>query len=474
MSPARVLGPENWRVSGSDGDVSECGPRMSWSMTFELRLIKRLQALLQEVLAAVRHHSHVNWALADQAMVSACNFLTMVLLARYLGVQEFGRFTLAWMVVLISINLHATLVISPMMSIGPKQRAGDRPGYFGALMLQQLVVVVIATVLILGGALASDSLFPSWHAGQLALPLACAAVAYNAQEFLRRYFFSIGSVVHAFTTDAIRYPGQIVAFVALSQLTELDVNTALWIIFASAMLGLVPFIRHFERMRWDRKFFRAAIVRHWNFSKWLTVGSIMSMASANLLFIAAGAFLGASAVGALNAARTLLGVTNIVFFGLDNIVPAQAARRFHEAGIGALNQYLGRLTILVGALTSSIVIVAAVMPEFWLRLAFGPEYSGFGYLVQWWAVVILVYAPNVPLRAGLLAIERTKAIFFASLFSTLFVCASAYSLVTQFELIGVVVGMIAMNLCRNGLLANSFFRQLPQLRSTEGTQPESH
>ena len=41
-------------------------------------------------------YSHVNWALADQTMVSGVNFLTGILLARHLGIEEFGRFTLAW------------------------------------------------------------------------------------------------------------------------------------------------------------------------------------------------------------------------------------------------------------------------------------------------------------------------------------------------------------------------------------------
>ena len=32
----------------------------------------------------------INWALADQAMLSGINFLTGILLARYLGITEFG------------------------------------------------------------------------------------------------------------------------------------------------------------------------------------------------------------------------------------------------------------------------------------------------------------------------------------------------------------------------------------------------
>ena len=434
-------------------------------MIFGPRFNNLPRASFQAVAVAVRRYRHVNWALADQTMVSACNFLTTVLLARYLGIEEFGRFTLAWMVVLISVSLHGTLVNSPMVSIGPKQRADDRPAYFGALIFQHVSFVTIAFVLILGGALASDLLFPSWYAGQFALPLACAALAYNTQEFLRRYFFSKGHVIRAFTTDAIRYLGQLAAIVTLAQLTELDVRTGLWIMFATAATGLAPFVPHFERLRWDRSIARTTILRHWNFSKWLTLGAIVNWGSGNILFIVAGTLLGASAVGALNATRTLLGVTHVVIFGLENIVPPRAAHRFHVAGVAALTLYLGRVTALVVVMTASIALVAATVPEFWLRLAFGSEYTGFGYLVQWWAVTYLLFALSMPLRVGLFAIERTKAIFIASLLSTSFGVAGAYGLVTQFELIGVVAGFLVMNLIRNSTLAISLFRQLNDLRS---------
>ena len=44
-------------------------------------------------------YSQVNWALVDQAFVSGCNFLTGILLARYLGIEEFGSYVLAWIFV---------------------------------------------------------------------------------------------------------------------------------------------------------------------------------------------------------------------------------------------------------------------------------------------------------------------------------------------------------------------------------------
>ena len=38
----------------------------------------------------------VNWAFADQVVVSGANFITGLILARGLGLEGFGVFTLAW------------------------------------------------------------------------------------------------------------------------------------------------------------------------------------------------------------------------------------------------------------------------------------------------------------------------------------------------------------------------------------------
>ena len=66
------------------------------------------------------------WALTDQSVVSATNFLTNVMLARFMGLREFGVFALAWMSVLFVNSLQSALMIAPMMSIGA-QAGGEGP-----------------------------------------------------------------------------------------------------------------------------------------------------------------------------------------------------------------------------------------------------------------------------------------------------------------------------------------------------------
>jgi hypothetical protein len=53
------------------------------------------------------------------------------MLARFMGLREFGIFVLAWMSVVFVNSLQTALIVAPMTSIGPKQREEDRPSYFG-------------------------------------------------------------------------------------------------------------------------------------------------------------------------------------------------------------------------------------------------------------------------------------------------------------------------------------------------------
>lgn len=420
--------------------------------------------MLRFVTSAARRYQHLNLALADQSMVSGCNFLTMVVLARYLGLANFGHYTLAWTVILISSSLHSTIVVSPMTSIAPKQRAADLSAYFGAVVAQHSVVAAFGFTLIAGGALVFDTIFPSWQSASLALPLAFTFAAESTHALLRRYFFTTDNIKRAFTTDAIRYVGQLLALIVFVQFAELDVQMALWFMFASAGLGVVLCAWQVERLRWDRAMLRATIVRHWHFSKWLTLGAIMGWMSSNAFIVAAGALLGTSAVGAVRAAQTLLGPTHIVLKALENIAPVRAARAYHEGGVAALTRYLGRVAIFLGMATAGIGIAAAVAPEFWLNLAFGSEYAGFGYLVQWWAVIYLLIALTLPVQVGLSAIERTRGVFVASLMTSVFGLSFAYGLVDRFEILGVVGGSVITGLIRNGMLTLSLSRRLNIIR----------
>lgn len=398
--------------------------------------------MIQLARRLLARYSHANWALTDQTIISGVNFLTAILLARYLGLEEFGRFTLAWMFVLFINSLQHAMIISPMMSIGPKQSESDAPAYFGTTIIQQLLFSLLVFVLLLVGIESARTLLHGWELERLGFPLAVAAFFAQAQEFLRRYFFTRGRPGAAFAIDVVRYLGQIVILFWLLQNFPMDSAGALWAISICAAVATVFGILCVNKVTWDLDAIRTITKHHWHFAKWLIGSAVLQWTSGSFFILAAGALLGAAAVGALRAAQTLMGITNILFLGLENVVPVRAAWHFGNGGNKPLVKYLRRVALAGGVGVASISAIVAVAPEFTLNFVYGSEYSEYGYILRWMAVAYVISFMGLPLRAGLRAIEHTRSIYSAYQWTTLFTLVTAYPIIEILGISGAAIGYL--------------------------------
>ena len=408
------------------------------------------------MLTIIRKYSHVNWAIADQSMVSGVNFLTGIILARYLGLTEYGIFTLAWMAVLFVNSFQFAMVSSPMMSLGPKQNANDAPAYFGAVLLQQIVFVCLSFVLLFLSVKISGLIFPQWDVQGLALPLASAAFAFQMQDFMRRYFFTRQRPLAAFINDAISYLGQFGILVWLFYTTTMDAEQAIWVIAATSLVAVVIGIFFMGCVKWDARVTKTVARHHWKFSKWLTASALMQWGSGHLFVVIAGATLGVAAVGAMRAAQNIVGVAHILFQGLENIVPIRSANYFQNGGKKKLIHYLRKVTIFSTTATACLCGLIVIMPEFWLGFIYGDEYVSYSYLLYWYSGIYLIISLGLPLRAGLRAIEVTRPIFFSNLWASIFTVLFAYPLAVYYNLTGVMAGTLIIQVCMIVVLATSF------------------
>ena len=65
----------------------------------------------------------------DQAIVSGFSFLSGVVLARYLGVNGFGIYSIAWLGVLIASSINQPLIIAPMQTLSGKKSIEEQEIY---------------------------------------------------------------------------------------------------------------------------------------------------------------------------------------------------------------------------------------------------------------------------------------------------------------------------------------------------------
>lgn len=358
------------------------------------------------------------WALADQAIVSATNFLTNVMLARFMGLREFGIFVLAWMSVLFVNSLQTALIVSPMMSVGPQQEEQDRPLYFGAVAFQEMVLVLFCFVLVLASVSVSSRVMHRADLSALALPLAVSAFAYQMQDFVRRYFFSTRQGRHALIDDALSYLPQLPILLALYRLGHLNSATALWVMAGTSIVGMSVGWFWVEPIKFDWKWIENVSTRHWKISRWLTGSALMTWTSSNLFVLAAPAYYGPSAAGALKAAQNLMGVTHVWFQGLENVVPVETARRLRQGGVPGMLAYTRSILFKWGGLTLLFAVVMAVAPGFWLKLVYGPQLVQHGNVLRLYALLYVIVFAGGPLRAALQAIEFTSPIFWSYLAMT--------------------------------------------------------
>ncbi len=393
------------------------------------------------------------WALTDQAVVSATNFLSNLMLIRFMGLREFGVFALAWMSVLFVNSLQTALIIAPMMSIGSKQEEKDRPAYFGAVVFQELVLVSFCFVLVFVALKIFSSVFHHPELQQLALPLAVSAFAYQMQDFIRRCFFATRQSHRALADDALSYLTQLPILFLLHRAGHLTSATALWVMAGTSLLGVLVGSLWLEPFQFHWQWIKSVSWRHWKFSRWLVGSALLIWTSGNFFVVAAPVYFGAAAAGVLRASQNLMGVTHVWFQGLDNVVPVETARHLHEGGVQSMLAYTRSILLKWGGLTLLFAIVMAVAPGFWLRLMYGSQMVQYGYILRLYALLYVFIFVGGPLRAGLQALEFTVPIFWSYLAMTAFAFAFAGPLAKWMGLNGTMLGMIGTQIIFQGIVA---------------------
>lgn len=404
----------------------------------------RLVGLVAELdpLKLLKLNSQVNWALADQAIVSGVNFLTGLLIARFLGIEAFGVFTLLWMAVLFVNSIQMAMISAPMMTIGPKQSDKERPAYYGAVVMQQAIFSCLTSLLLWIGITLSDKVDPQWGVAYLAMPLAVSLFFFQNQDFLRRFFFTEGHPVLALISDAISYFGRTAVFILFFLYGTLTIADVLWIISISSALGAMVGFTQFKAMTFNYKKLIPVFKRHWVLSKWMTASAVMQWTSGNYFILAAGSLLGPVAVGALKAAQNIIGITHILFQGLENIVPAAASRHFMEKSMKGLNKYLLKVSLWGGGATTLIALTVSVSPNALLGLVYGEQYEGYGNVLRWYVLSYVLMFFSLPLRSGLRVLEASRPIFIAYVLMTVFSVSAATTVVELWGVEGVVVGIL--------------------------------
>jgi O-antigen/teichoic acid export membrane protein len=333
------------------------------------------------------------------------------------------------------------------------------------MVVQHVVFLMGTTAIAALCLLAMAAIRPGWRAEDLILPMTMALTVCLAHDFLRRYFYSSKRPWMSVAIDVSRHGTQVAILVAyLLARWPATSATALWIMAASSLVAVALVLPFLGGLAWSRSDFKAISIRNWRFAKWMTASAILSWATSNLYVMATGALIGAATVGGMRAAQNIVGVSHLLFQGLENVVPVAAARRLAAHGPDAVSAYLRGVAVKGGLATAFITGIFALFPEFWLVLLFGESFRPYGHLVRWWAAFEVLSFLSLPLSVWIRTFEHTRAGFVASLCTATVSIALVYPLVANFGASGAMMGMIISALTQIAVLVTIIRRMHARAR----------
>jgi O-antigen/teichoic acid export membrane protein len=382
------------------------------------------------------------WSLFDQTMVSGVNFLTGLLIARFLGIEQFGVYVLMWAIVMFALLVQHAFINSQILTIGTTYKEEEMPIYKAMLYIFQssYSTGLVVGILILGNLLR----YVGGHSlnGSAIFSLAMCTALVVCQDFGRRYFFAYKRYFIAFLIDAIRYPGQILIIFYLHRSGELTTLSVLGAASATSAVAIAVSIPLIGKLSFSLGVVKQMALRHWDSAGWLSGAAILGWIATNAYLMTAGALLGSAAVGAIKAAQSLMALTHIIFLGLENHLPVRAAEILRKDGKTGLKAYLFRSTVSLELFTLCVGTVFFIAPEFWLNAVFGESFAGYGYILRWYVLIYLFHTLILPITVLFRVIEETQIPFICMFLMALFSLITCYPLISFFGISGVLIGFV--------------------------------
>jgi O-antigen/teichoic acid export membrane protein len=396
--------------------------------------------------------------LVDQILVSASNFLTGIILVRGLGLVAFGKFTIAYVILLLANSIQLSFISSPMITLGSlcttnEERIKFVRGVYGV----QLIFCAIATLTTVAATAIYLQIDGSGVPQQFVVPFSVAVAVYLMQDWLRRYYFTIGKAAASVGNDAISYVGQVIVLGALWATHTLTIGSAFWAIAVTSGLAFAIGAAT-ERLRSTRIETHAAWRRIRSLSIDLGIANQLQWLVYQGAMLVGASVAGPQAAGGVRATQNVIGPVNIAFQAMENIVPIRAAEEMRRGGIQKAARFLFRFGAagFVGLLI--LFSAASLLSGRFLSFFYGHQLRVYAGVLNLQMLYFLLAWPIRQLTFLFRTIESTRPILISSIVAALISMSLVYPLVRAYGALGIVMAAVAGQFGNLVYLAIAWFR----------------
>jgi O-antigen/teichoic acid export membrane protein len=351
----------------------------------------------------------------DQSFASLSNFAVGIVVARVSGAAGLGAYSVAYAIWLAIAAAHRALITDPM-SIDNDARQADAAENLRAGVAAELTFgVALAIVLVAVGAVVGIA-----GGRDVAVPLVTLAIFLPfllVQDYWRWVGFMQARPARSLANDTVFNVVQAAGLVVfiLSGLRSPSVAIAAWGLgaLAAAAFGL----RQFSVVPAFRGGL-AMIGSRWSMSRWLLASGAAGWGGNQAYPILAAPAVGASGVGGLKAAQSLVSGPSLVLIQAGGSMGLpEAADAFERGGWTKLRRVANWVTI-AGVLSVGLVtVIVVVAGHTLLNAIYGPEFVKYATTANIIAFGWLIQALGLGAILVLKVTRQTRLLFHVSIIS---------------------------------------------------------
>lgn len=344
-------------------------------------------------------------AVLDQGLISGSNFILSILLARWLGKEQYGAYALSFAIFVLCSFLQQGLFLEPMSVFGPSVYRSTQRQYIGTLVWLQGAFG--AAGLTLSGV--GVAVFLRYDTGVFRMALvgmALSAPCVLLYWFARRAFY--------LQLQPARAVGGALLYCAL-------LSTAMWLLvhygrlsaftafLAMGIAALVTSVRQLWQVRpiiFTRKQpaeLKEAATRHWNYGRWAILGSMFIWIPWNVYYPIVGRFSGLTEVANLRALLNLALPVAQTLSAFSLLFLPHASHASQQENWDAAKRLALRITSFFALGTALYWVPVVLFRVPLLQFLYAGHYSQVGKLIPWIALSSFMagvaLGPTIALRA---------------------------------------------------------------------------
>lgn len=381
--------------------------------------------------------------LADQILVSGSNFATGIVLVRGLGLLEFGKFTVAYTILMLANSLQLSFISSAMITLGSlchteKERHRFVRGIYGV----QMLFCAITSLACLVAAVVYLSIDPR-AASFRAIPAFIAAIVFFLmQDWLRRYYFTVGKAGASVWNDSISYVGQLAVLLVLWATGRLTLVSAFWTVAITSGAAFAAGAA-VERLGCTRAEIRAAWRQARGFSIDLGIANQLQWLVYQGAMLVGAGVAGPEAAGGVRATQNVIGPVNIAYQAMDNIVPIRAAEEMRQGGVRKAASFLFRFGAIGFVVLLLFFSAASLLSARFLAFFYGHGLHMFAGVLNLQMLYFLLSWPARQLVFLFRTLRNTRPILIASVVAAALSLSLVYPLVRAYGAMGIVMAAVA-------------------------------